>query len=174
MIDACVSNAMLETAAYTDVDAILTSGKEQYVGTVIEEAQRKLDAAGTGITLQAIELTNVSMPEEVRYVYEQVNASTVEASTMIENAKQYRNTIIPQAESVANLTVQSAHTAYAYGVSGATNSLNEFWGVLEEYQASPDVVRARIYREKMVRALSTIGKIRVVTDDDSKIVISGE
>jgi hypothetical protein len=79
-----------------------------------------------------------------------------------------------QAESVANLTVQSAHTAYAYGVSGATNSLNEFWGVLEEYQASPDVVRARIYREKMVRALSTIGKIRVVTDDDSKIVISGE
>ncbi len=174
IIEACVSNAMLETAAYTDVDDILTSGKEEYAKAVIDEAQRKLTAAGTGITLQAIELTDVSMPEEVRAVYEQVNASTVEASTLIENAKQYSNTILPQAQSVANLTVQSAQSAYAYALSAATNDLNEFWGVLEEYEATPDVVRARIYREKMARALSSIGQVRVVTDDDSKIIINRE
>lgn len=172
IIDASVSNAMLETAAYTDVDDILTSGKEQYASTVISEAQKKLSAADTGILLQAIELTNVSMPEEVKFVYEQVNASTVEASTMIQNAEQYRNTMIPYAESIATTTLESANSSYSYSISLAKNKLSEFWGVIEEYQTTPDVVRARIYSEKMSEILSSIGKVRVVSDDDSKIIIS--
>ena len=171
IIDACISNAMLETASYTDVDDILTAGKEKYAQKVIDEAQKKLSAANTGISLQAIELTNVSMPEEVRYVYEQVNASTVEASTIIENANQYRSTMLPYAESVAYNKIETANSSYAYSIATAQNSLYEFWGVLEEYEATPAIVRSRIYNEKMAAALKKIGTVRVVSDDDSKIII---
>ncbi|MBQ9131412.1 MAG: protease modulator HflK [Clostridia bacterium] len=172
IIDACVSNAMLETAAHTNVDDILTAGKEAFAASVIAEAQRKLTVAGTGISLQAIELTNVSMPEEVRDVYDQVNASVVQASTMIETANQYSNTKIPQAEASASITISRATAAYNAAVSEAKSNLTEFWGVLEEYENNPDAVRARIYVEKMTQVLQKIGNVRVVTDDDSEIVIN--
>ncbi|MBO5221277.1 MAG: protease modulator HflK [Clostridia bacterium] len=174
VIDACVSNAMLEKAAITPVDDILTSGKETYAADVIRESQRKLDEAGMGVSLQALELTNVSMPEEVRDVYENVNAATVEASTLLEGAQQYYNTVIPYAESVASSVISTANSSYATAVSGAKSDLSEFWGILEEYNAAPASVKARIYNEKMAKALAVIGQVRLVDDGDGKIFIEWE
>ena len=172
MIDACISNAMLEAAACTGVDDILTSGKEAYGAAVSEEAQAKLDEAGVGVTLQSIELTNVTMPEEVREVYEKVNAASVEASTLLEEAQQYKNTMLPYAEYVASSILSSANSQYWNAVSSAKSDLSEFWGVLEEFGTTPDVVKSRIYNEKMAQALSKIGQVRLVDDGDSKIFIS--
>lgn len=174
IIDACVSNAMLETASYTAVDDILTAGKETYAATVIAQAQAKLDSAGMGIALQAVELTDVRMPEEVRDVYEEVNAATVEASTLLEEAQQYKNTIIPYGEYVANNILNTARGNYSSKISAVSTELSQFWGVLEEYQATPDVVRSRLYNEKMALAVAMIGKVRLVDDGNSKIFIDWE
>ncbi len=174
IIDASVSNAMLEEAAHTAVDDILTSGKEAYRSAVFQEAQRKLDLVGTGVTLQSIELTNVSMPEEVREVYENVNAATVEASTMLEEAQQYKNTMLPYAEYVASSVLSTANSSYVSALSSAKSALSEFWGVLDEYAATPDVVKSRLYNEKMAKALTKIGQVRLVDDGDSKIFINWE
>lgn len=174
IIDACVSNAMLEEAANTPVDDILTSGKEKYATSVLEEAQHKIDAAGLGVLLQSLELTEVSMPEEVRKVYEQVNAATIEANTLIEEARQYENTVIPYAESVAQSTLDSANIKYSNAVAAAKSDLSTFWGVLDEYNATPTVVKTRIYNEKMALALANIGQVRLVDDGDSKIFINWE
>ena len=171
VIDACLSNAMLEEAAHTAVDDILTSGKEAYTANISKEAQRKLDAAGMGVTLQSVELTNVTMPEEVREVYEQVNAATVEASTLLEEAQQYKNTMLPYAEYVASSVKTNAQSQYSTSVSAAYSDLSTFWGVLDEYAVKPDVVKARLYNEKMAQALTKIGQVRLVDDGDSKIFI---
>lgn len=174
MIDACISNSMLEVAARTAVDDILTAGKESYAADVYAESQRKLDEAGIGVTLQALELTEVSMPEEVRETYDAVNAATVQASTLLEEALQYRNTLIPNAEAIASSIVSGANAQYKTKISAATNDLSEFWGLLEEYQATPDVVKTRIYNERMSQALMKIGQVRLVDDGDSKIFIDWE
>lgn len=174
VIDACISNSMLEVASHTSVDDILTSGKEAYTVAVLEEAQRKLDAVGAGVTIQAIELTDVKMPEDVRETYEQVNAATVEASTLLKEALQHRNTLIPYAESRASSIVSTASYSYSTAISAATSDLSEFWGILEEYEAQPETVRARLYNEKMASALSRIGKVLLVNDGDGKIFINWE
>ena len=131
-----------------------------------------MDAAGVGIALQSIELTNVTMPEEVREVYDKVNAATVEASTLLEEAEQYKNTMLPYAEYVANSILSSANSNYASSVSAARSDLAEFWGVLKEYTDTPDVVKTRLYNEKMAKALTKIGQVRLVDDGDSKIFIT--
>lgn len=174
IIDACISNAMLEEAAHTDVDDILTSGKEAYVTNVLTEAQRKLDLASVGVTIQSMELTDVSMPEEVRYTYEQVNAATVQAATFLEEAKQYRNTLIPEAESSASAILSSANSQYLSKISAAKSELSEFWGVIDEYGQRPEAVRTRIYNEKLATAIRKIGQVRLVDDGDSKIFIDWE
>jgi len=165
---------MLEVASRTGVDDILTAGKEAYAEAVCLETQRKLDAAQTGISIQAIELTDVKMPEDVRETYEQVNAATVEASTLLKEAQQHRNTLIPYAESKASAIVSTATYSYSTAVSAATSDLSEFWGILEEYEAQPAAVRARLYNEKMSAALSKIGKVLLVNEGDGKIFINWE
>lgn len=171
VINASVSNAMVETAAYMPVDDILTSGKEVYRNEVITRAQEKMDIAQTGITISGIELTYVSMPKEVRDVYENVNAATVQASTLLENAKQYRESTIPDAQAKANKAIADANAEYSTAVAAANSELAEFRGILEEYRSSSAVVKTRIYNEKMAEAISKIGKIKVVSDGDSRIII---
>lgn len=171
VIDSCLSNAMLEEAAHTAVDDILTSGKEAYTANISKEAQRTLDAAKMGVSLQSVELTNVTMPSEVREVYEKVNAATVEASTLLEEAHQYRNTMLPYAEYVASTVQAEAQSQYSSSISAAHSNLSAFWGVIDEYTLNPDVVKSRLYNEKMAEALSKIGQVRLVDDGDSKIFI---
>lgn len=170
-VNASISNAMIEVAAQTAVDDILTSGKLEFSQSISEKAQARLDKAGAGVTIQALELTNVSMPEEVKYEYEGVNAATVKASTMKEEAYQYRNTNIPYAESIAKNLISTAKSNYATSTANAEASLSEFWGVIDEYAENPDSIKARIFNEKMAKALALIGQVRMVDDGDSKIFI---
>lgn len=172
IINACVSNAMVETSAYMPVDDILTSGKEQFTSEVINHSQSKLDDAGVGIQVGAVELTYVAMPSEVRQTYEEVNSATVQANTILENAKQYRDTKVPEAEADANKAIADANTEYSNSVAAANSELAEFWGVLEEFKTSPAVVRTRIFNKKVSDAIKKIGKIKVVNEGDSSIIIN--
>jgi hypothetical protein len=57
-------------------------------------------------------------------------------------------------------------------VAAANADLAEFWGVLEEYKVNPDVVRTRIYSAKVSETIAKIGKVYVVQDGQTKIVIN--
>lgn len=172
VINACVSNALLTEAAETDVDDILTNGKDAYAANSLRRAQEKLTAASIGIRLTTLELTYVSMPYEVREIYAAVNAATVDAATIIENAKNYRTTVIPKAQSTAAQTLTQANAEYSSAVAAANEALAEFWGVLEEYESNPQVVNMRLYTSKMTGIINSIGTIRVVQDEDTKIFLN--
>ena len=171
VINNAVSGAMLSEAARVDVDELLTNGKDAYMTAVLARANEKLALVGAGVSLTTLELTDIAMPEEVREVYESVNAATVQATTMIERAIQYRETLLPAARSSATSNIAAANSNHATMVAQATADLSEFWGVLEEYEANPDVVRTRIYSAKTVQFMEKLKKVYIVQDGDSKIFI---
>lgn len=171
IIDASVSNAMLERAACTDFDDIMTTGKEKYSSEVKNLAQKNLNKNGAGITISTVELTTVSAPEEVRSIYEQVNTASVDAEKKIKEANQYRDNTLIKAKAEANATVSDANSLYAQSVSNANADLASFWGMIEEFEANPEVVKTRVHSEKTSAILSKIGKIYVVKDGDNTIVI---
>ena len=94
IINASVSNAMITEAATLGVDSLLTDGKDDFNASVLNSAAAKLKAADIGVTISTLELTQVSMPAEVKSIYEQVNSSTVQAATMLQEAAQYRTKVI--------------------------------------------------------------------------------
>ena len=51
---------------------------------------------------------------------------------------------------------------YAAKVAAANDSLSEFRGLLAEYTANPEVVKTRVYSQKLTQILSTIGTIRLL------------
>ena len=183
IIDACVSNAMLEITACTTYDEILTTGKEQYISRIKSTAQKNLDNSSVGITLSAVELTNITPPQgntsdgsgTVIDAYNGVIAANVQAKTDIEKAEQTREQDLIAARATAEKIVSEAQTEYSQKTSAATSDLAEFWGTREEYErsyASRAVVRTRIEADKISKAIGKIGKIIVVKDGDSHIVIN--
>lgn len=171
VINACVSNAMLTEAAGSDVDDILTKGKDLFCSNALAQADKKVAANDVGITLSTLELTQVSMPQEVRETYDRVNSATVEAATILENAQQYREKLIPSAHTLAESTVTTANNNYASATAAATSALAEFWGVLEEFEANPQVVMTRIFAAKTEKIVKNIGTVRVVQEGESTILL---
>lgn len=169
MINGAVSNAMLTEAASTDVDDLLTAGKDAYATRSLTRAEENLTDAGVDLT--SLELTKVSMPSEVKTIYDQVNSATVSAATTIENANNYRQTLIPYAESVASTTISTASAEKVLAMADAQTALTEFWGLVEEYRVNPDVVRTRVYSQKVNALFDTIQKVRVVEDGQTSIVL---
>lgn len=171
MINGAVSNAMLCQAAGSDVDTLLTSGKDAFVRESLLMAAQSLQLSGSGIRLTNLELTQMRMPEEVRVIYEQVNSSTVRAQTIIENANNYRSTMIPYAQSSAASLVALANVDKVSDISAAEAAVAEFWGLVEEYRQNPQVVRTRVYSQKVSQLLEKIGRIHVVQDGATKIYL---
>lgn len=169
MINGAVSNAMLTEAASTDVDDLLTAGKDAFAARSLTRAAENLTNAGVELT--SLELTKVSMPSEVKTIYDQVNSATVSAATTIENANNYRQTLIPYAESVASTTVSTASAEKVLAVADAQTKLTEFWGLVEEYRVNPEVVRTRVYSQKVTALFEAIQKVRVVEDGQTSIVL---
>ena len=174
IINAAVSGAMVKSAAHRAVDGILTSEKEAYATEVRAMAQQTLDEIGTGITLSNLELTKVSMPEEVRETYENVNAATVQAATLAEKALQYRDSLMPYAESMRTSLISNAYSRQSTAIAEAEQYLAEVRGVLAEYEANPgslEAIKTRIYTQKMMEMLARIKKVYLVPDDESHIII---
>jgi len=44
--------------------------------------------------------------------------------------------------------------------------------VLSEYEANPELIRARIYSDKIQQILAAIGKVRVVQEGETKIFLT--
>ena len=171
IINAAVSNAMLTRAANEDVDDLLTSGKDAFAANSLRYANEKIQKANVGVTLNTLELTKISMPKEVRQTYDEVNSATVEAATILENAKVYRDRLIPQAQANATAVVTNANNSYSGAIAIANAALAEFWGVVEEYEANPQVVKLRIFNAKVSQIVNKIGTVRVVQDGESTILL---
>lgn len=172
VINTSVSTAMLNEAARVNVDNLLTDGKDAYAKSVLKRAQEKLAVMGAGVTLTTVELTNVSMPEEVRDVYEAVNSATVQATTTVERANQYKAGLLLEADSEATTLVAEANAEFSRKIAVANTELAEFWGVLDEYEQRPDVVKTRIYSAKSIAFMQKLKKVYVVQDGDNKIFIN--
>ena len=174
ILDACISSAMVSHASGMRVDSLLTDQKDNFARAVTETASEKLETIGTGIQIVSLELTHVSMPEEVRSIYEEVNSATVNVSTMLARAHQQREKLIPQAQAEADTIVAQARSDQARRVAQARQSLSEFWGVLDEYQANPELVKTRIYSQKITEFMDEIEEVRVFSQGDTNFFLNLE
>ena len=165
MVDGAVSSAMVNSCVGMDVDDLLTSEKLSFASAVTEFATDKLNKLGAGVEITSLELTQVVMPEEVRDVYENVNAARLQANTIVERAVQFETSLIPQAQADAYSMQSKARADQVQAIASANVELAEFWGVLDEYQNDPDSVKTRLYNERLRLIFKKIGNVYAV---DSK------
>lgn len=165
-INGVVSGVMASCASSDSVDGLLTDQKEEYAQEVIRQSQVRLDQLDLGVTVIGLEFQSITPPNALKYHFDQVNAAYVEKETKIQEAKQYREKVVPDAKATADTMVTDAQINQSQKLTTANDRVAEFYGLLEEYQRNQDVVQERVFREKVTAILNKMGGKLVLPEGD--------
>jgi membrane protease subunit HflK len=157
-----VTAAMVRSLGEMGVDRVLSDGRKTLIATVTKRAQAGLDASHTGLELSSLELTRLSPPQALVSEFDAVQSAFIGAETARKYAQAYAESAIPQAQTEADSAAQSARAAGASELADARGSAEAFLALNKEYRANTVVVRERLYRDAVERALGRAGNVRWV------------
>lgn len=154
-------SAMREVAGQSNLQPLITGGRQQTQEAVQRLMQKTLDEYGAGIKIDQVQLKEVDPPEEVIRSFREVAAAAQEKETLIKQAQTYADQVVPRAHGDADRIVAAAEGYRDQTVAEATGQAARFLKVYEEYKKAPDVTRERLYLEMQERVLSGADKIIV-------------
>lgn len=161
VIQGAVSGCMLSLASCKTADELLVTGKAALAVDIQQSAQGILDQLVLGVRISNIELTYVAPPEEVADAFENVNAAAVSRETELQNARAYKEKIVPEAQAEAAYYVSVANTKNAGDIAAVRQSMANYEGLLEQYQKSPELVMSGVLRTRQIELFNAYKSIIV-------------
>ena len=144
-----------------NIDEALTSGKFMIQEEAKELIQAILDKYNTGILVVAVQLQDVSPPEQVIAAFKDVASAKEDKNRMINQAEGYRNDVIPKARGEAQAQIREAEGYKEARIARAEGDVSKFNAVLKEYRKSKEVTETRMFLETAEEILSNREKIIV-------------
>ncbi|MEC9474603.1 MAG: FtsH protease activity modulator HflK [Candidatus Neomarinimicrobiota bacterium] len=144
-----------------NIDEALTSGKFMIQEESKELIQTILDKYNTGILVVAVQLQDVSPPEQVISAFKDVASAKEDKNRMINQAEGYRNDVIPKARGQAQAEIREAEGYKKARIARAEGDVSKFNAVLKEYRKSKAVTETRMFLETAEEILSNREKIIV-------------
>jgi modulator of FtsH protease HflK len=158
-VKAVAESAMREVVGRTNIQPILTTKKDDAEKEVHELMQKTLDAYGSGIQIQQVQMGQVNPPADVIQSFNDVQNAKTELESLQNEAQTYANGIVPDAKGRAAQILQVAEGYKQQAVAEAKGQSARFLKVYDEYKKAPDVTRERIYLETMERVLGNSEKL---------------
>lgn len=141
---------------------VLTVARVEVASEARDEMQRILGDYKLGVTIQTVELQDVTPPDPVKPAFNEVNESRQERERLINEAEKYRNQMIPKARGEADQTIAEAEAYKAERVNRAKGEATRFTAVLEEYRKAEETTRQRLFLEMIDEVLPKLGKVYVL------------
>jgi modulator of FtsH protease HflK len=157
-----VTAAMVRSLGEMGIDQVLSDGRKTLIATATRRAQEGLNAAHSGLELASLELTALAPPQALAKDFDAVQSAFIGAETSKKDAQAYAERTIPQAQAGADAAVQSARGGADAALARARGESDAFLALDREYKANPAVVRERLYRDGVERALGDAGKTQWV------------
>lgn len=154
-VKAVAESAMREIVGRSDIQAILTSARQNIETRVQELMQKILDDYGAGIQITQVQLQKVDPPSQVIDAFRDVQAARADLERAQNEAQTYANRVVPEARGRAAQITQSAEAYREQTVAEARGQTARFLSVYEQYKKAPEVTRQRMYLETMERLLGS-------------------
>jgi len=146
----------------SDMDFVLTEGRNEVVLQVKKEIQEVMDRYQSGIEITSVNLQDVQAPEQVQAAFQDVIKAREDKQRLINEAEAYSNDIVPKARGAAARMLQEAEGYKDRVIAQAEGETSRFSKMLGEYLKQPEVTRKRLYIDTME---SVLGDANVVMID---------
>ena len=165
-VKVAAESALREVVGRNPIQAALSDKRDQIAQQAQEELQHLLDAYGTGIEVQQVQLQKVDPPGAVIDAFNDVQRARADQERARNEAEAYRNDIIPRARGEAERIVQEAQAYREQVVDLAQGDAKRFLSIYGAYKQAEDVTARRLYIETMEEVLKNATK--VIIDPSAK------
>ena len=163
-------SAVRHVVGSTEMDQVLTEGRELIASEVRERLQRFLDNYGTGIVVTQVNIQSASAPREVQEAFDDVIRAREDEQREKNQAESYANGVIPEARGQAQRMLEEASGYRDAVISRATGEADRFSKLVAEYRKAPEVTRERLYLETMQEVMSNTSKVMVSGDGGQNLL----
>ncbi len=161
-----VQSQVRNVVGSTNVDAVLTNGKELIQQKVKELIAAVLSEYDVGLMLTDVKIQDSEPPtDEVTAAFKQVETAKQGADTVVNEAKAYQNAEIPKAQAQADKALQNAEFLKQSRINDATERVAMFEAMYSEYINNPEITRSRMYYEIITDMLPGV-KIFINTSEN--------
>jgi membrane protease subunit HflK len=162
-----VSEASIrEVIGRTRIDEALTTAHAQIQSEVRDLMQDVLDHYKAGLQIITVQLQDVKPPAEVIGAFKDVVSATKDKRKTINEAKGYKEKVLPDARGEAAKIVRAAKAYQDRKIKHAHGDAEKFLQVLKEYKKARKITRTRLYLETMESILPEMEKF--VVESNSK------
>lgn len=169
LTNVALANIRTVVSNYT-VDEAMTTGKSQIQSDVKAAMLDELNRQNIGLTVVNISIQDSAPPTEaIVAAFKAVETAKQGADTAKNNAYQYQNQKIPEAEAEADAIVQKANATKEARIAEAEGQVARFNETYTEYQKFPLVTKRRMFYEKMEDILP--GLKVIITDSNTQTML---
>lgn len=144
-----LANIRTVVSNYT-VDEAMTTGKGQIQADIKEAIITDLDKENIGLTIVNITVQDSEPPtSEITAAFKSVETAKQGADTAMNNALQYQNSEIPNAEAEADAIIQQAEATKAARIAEANGQVARFNEMYDQYAQFPLITKRRMFYEKL-------------------------
>ena len=175
-VGAAVETVLAERIAERNVDAVLTTEKQNIQEDVRAEAQKILNEYRVGVLLSTVNMESAVPPPEAADAFRDVASARADSSRIVSEAQGYSNDVIPKARGEARQMLEEAQAYKESRVNQAQGDAARFTEVAAEYAKASEVNGQRLYLETMEQILPKIKKLIVDKNGnlDLTIIRKGE
>ncbi len=164
-----MANIRTVVSNYT-VDEAMTTSKGQIQADIKEALLKELEARNIGLTVVNITIQDSRPPvEQVEAAFKAVETAKQGADTAKNNALQYQNQQIPEAEATADAIIQKATANKEARIAEAEGQVARFNKMYSEYEKYPLITKQRLFYEAMEELLP--GTKVIITDGNTSTVL---
>ncbi len=141
------------------IDDAITDAKAEIQIQVKEAMQVILNKYESGIEILNTQLKDVRPPQPVEFAFKDVKSAEEDKERLINEAKGYQNSVIPEARGKAAQILAAAEAYREEVINKAEGDANRFLAQYKEYKKAPQVTKKRIYLETMEEIYPGMNKV---------------
>ena len=147
-------SALRQVVGHTDLDDILTSGRQVVSQQVTDSLKAIIKDYRTGLLVRDVTMQPATPPEEVTGAFNDAIKAREDKQRYINKANAYQRRVLAQVEGQTARLLQSA-SAYKQTIILAANAnVKRFNAFLQPYLRAPEVTKKRMYLDMMSDVLS--------------------
>ena len=154
-----IETALRQVVGARNIDDVLTTEKEVIQTEVLNISRRILAEYNAGIDVQQVLLQNVNPPSAVQDAFEDVVKAREDRDRIVNLAEAYQAEQIPKAEGESAKIIEAAEAFKQGRLAKAQGEALGFESLLEGYNKSPEITRARLHLETMELIFGKMKKI---------------
>ncbi len=165
-----LDSALRYVVGHSNMDDVLTRGREQVRQSVWQELERIIEPYHLGLIIVDVNFKDARPPEEVKDAFDDAIAAQEDEVRYLREAEAYARGIEPRARGRVKRMEQEALAYKAQILLDAEGEVARFNKLLPEYLAAPEVTRQRLYIAAMEKIYSNTSKIMVDVEGGSNMI----